>query len=95
MEIKILTLFRNRIFAAGAFIGIIWFLLSVMDGLLASKTPTGIQTAKAESHLGILGQQAPSLNLNNWIDGDGKKIASVRLSAYRGKVIYLYFWQDW
>jgi hypothetical protein len=95
MKMKTHTIFRNRIFAAGAFIGILLFLLSVMDGMLPSRTPTGILTARAESHLGILGQQAPRLNLNNWINGDGEKIAPIRLSAYRGKVIYLYFWQDW
>ena len=95
MKMKIHTIFRNRIFAAIAGIGVLFLLLSVMDGLLVSDTPSGIQTAGSESHLGILGQQAPNLNLNNWINGDGKKISLVRLSAYRGKVIYLYFFQDW
>ena len=95
MKLKIYAIFRNRIFAASALIGALLFLLSVMDGLLVSDTPTGIQTARAESHLGILGQQAPNLNLNNWINGHGKKIDPVRLSAYRGKIIYLYFFQDW
>jgi hypothetical protein len=95
MKMKTHAIFRNRIFAASAGIGVLLFLLSVMDGLLAPNTPIGIQTARAESHLGILGQQAPNLNLNNWINGDGKKIDPLRLSAYRGKVIYLYFWQDW
>ena len=95
MKMKTHTMVRNRIFAAGAFISILLFLLSVMDDFVVSDTPAWIQTARAESHLGILGQQAPSLNLNNWITGDGKKIDPVRLSAYRGKVIYLYFWQDW
>jgi hypothetical protein len=95
MKMKIHASFRNRIFAASVLIGVLLFLWSVMDGLLVSHTPTGIQTARADSHLGILGQQAPNLNLNNWINGDGKKIDPVRLSDYRGKVIYLYFWQDW
>ncbi|MGD2186652.1 MAG: hypothetical protein PVI71_11020 [Desulfobacterales bacterium] len=95
MKMKRQTLFQKKIFTAYAMIAVIMFLLSVMHGLLASDTPIGIQTARAESHLGILGQQAPDLNLNDWIDGDGKKMDPVRLSAYRGKVIYLYFWQDW
>jgi len=95
MKIKTHASLRNRVFVANALIGALLFLLSVMGGLLASDTPTGIQTARADSHLGILGQQAPNLNLNTWINGDGKKIDPVRLSAYRGKVIYLYFWQDW
>lgn len=95
MKMKIYAIFRNRIFAAGALIGVLLFLLSVMDGLLVSDTRTGIQTAGAESHLGILGLQAPNLNLSNWINGDGEKIDPIRLSAYRGKVVYLYFWQNW
>jgi peroxiredoxin len=52
-------------------------------------------SASASGHLGILGQRAPELNLNNWIDAGGKKMPSIRLSDYRGKVIYLYFFQDW
>ena len=29
------------------------------------------------------------------LDGNGKKTDSIRLSDYRGKVVYLYFFQDW
>ena len=95
MKMKTYAIFRTKIFAASAGVGILLFLLSVTAGLLAPDTPIGAQTAWAESHLGILGQQAPNLNLNNWINGDGEKIDPIRLSAYRGKVVYLYFWQDW
>ena len=95
MKMKTHVSFQSRIFVAAALIGILLILLSVMDGWLASDTPLGIQTSRADSHLGILGQQAPDLNLNNWINGDGKKIDPIRLSAYRGKLVYLYFWQDW
>lgn len=52
-------------------------------------------TAEADNHRGISGQQAPELDLNNWIDGNGRHIPPVRLSELRGKVIYLYFFQDW
>lgn len=44
---------------------------------------------------GIAGQMAPELNLSNWIDAAGKATASVRLADLRGKVVYLYFFQDW
>jgi hypothetical protein len=54
-----------------------------------------IQQASASSHLGILGRPAPELNLNNWIDADGEQRAPIQLSDNRGKVIYLYFFQDW
>ena len=95
MKMKIHAKFRNVKFAASAGVGVLLFLLSTATGLLGPDTPIGTQPAGAESHLGILGQQAPNLNLNNWINGDGEKIEPIRLSAYRGKVIYLYFWQDW
>ena len=60
-----------------------------------SKAMIGIQTTSASTHYGILGQIAPELNLNTWIDENGKKIEPIRLSDYRGKVVYLYFFQNW
>lgn len=51
--------------------------------------------AEADNHRGILGRQAPELELNNWIDGTGGSIPAIRLNELRGKVIYLYFFQDW
>ena len=55
----------------------------------------GLQTASANVQYGIQGQQAPELNLETWIDGDGERVDPIYLSDYRGKVIYLYFFQDW
>ncbi len=49
----------------------------------------------ANDHYGILGRQAPELELNTWIDGEGDKVDPILLSDYRGKVVYLYFFQDW
>jgi hypothetical protein len=54
-----------------------------------------LQTASASTQYGILGRQAPELELNTWIDGNGKPMDPVKLGDYRGKVIYLYFFQDW
>lgn len=54
-----------------------------------------IGSAEADNHRGILGQQAPELELNNWIDGEGRHIPPVKLSDLHDKVIYLYFFQDW
>ena len=51
--------------------------------------------AAAGTAYGIQGQMAPELNLFNWIDGSGHKIDPIRLSDYQGKVVYLYFFQDW
>ena len=55
----------------------------------------GIKPASANSQWGILGQPAPELELNSWIDGNGTPMGPVKLQDYRGKVIYLYFFQDW
>ena len=69
--------------------------LSFSGDFLDSSTPFKVPNASANAHLGIRGQPAPELNLSTWIDGNGKKTESVRLNDYRGKVVYLYFWQDW
>ncbi len=63
--------------------------------LLDMQGPFGIKPASASSQWGILGQPAPELELNSWIDGNGKPMAPVKLQDYRDKVIYLYFFQDW
>jgi len=49
----------------------------------------------AADKYGILGEKAPELNLDTWIDGDGLKKKTLRLKDLRGKVIYMYFFQDW
>ena len=55
----------------------------------------GLQPASASSKYGILGLTAPELALDTWIDSNGNTIAPIRLEDYRGKVVYLYFFQDW
>jgi hypothetical protein len=49
----------------------------------------------ANTQYGILGRQAPEIDLDTWIDGNGKPMDPLRLEDYRGMVIYLYFFQDW
>ena len=92
MKLKKQFTFKYAIFAASLLIGILLFLIG---GLFDSNTPLGIPTATAKTQYGILGQLAPELNLSDWIDGNGKKTESIRLSDYRGEVVYLYFFQDW
>ena len=75
--------------------GVGLILLSGGSSVLDSHPTLGIQSALANSQYGILGRQAPELELNTWIDGNGKPMDPVKLSVYRGKVIYLYFFQDW
>ena len=82
---------KNTIFAALILIGALWFLI---HNFFDSNTPLAIPTALAQTQYGILGQLAPELNLSDWIDGNGKKTETFRLSDYRGKVVYLYFFQE-
>ncbi len=56
---------------------------------------TGTRPVSASEQYGILGHIAPELSLNTWIDGNGKEIEPKFLKDYRGKVIYLYFFQNW
>jgi hypothetical protein len=66
-----------------------------VSSMLDSHPGLGLQTASASTQYGILGRQAPEMELNTWIDGDGKPMDPIKLGDYRGKVIYLYFFQDW
>jgi len=73
-----------------------WLILPFgMNYFFYSSDSNGFQTAAAKTQYGILGRQAPELNLTTWIDGDGKQMDPVKLKDYRGKVIFLYFFQDW
>ncbi len=69
--------------------------LSVFEGCTPLFASIGLQTASASSKYGILGRAAPELALDTWIGRDGENIAPIRLGDYRGKVVYLYFFQDW
>ena len=83
------------VLAGTGFVVVVAILVSGASGFLDSQAPLGIQTASANSQYGILGRQAPEMDLNTWIDGNGKPMDPLRLEDYRGKVIYLYFFQDW
>ena len=73
-----------------------WVFLLSNTGILNNYNMlVGLKSASADVQYGIQGQQAPELNLTTWIDGDGRQIDPIKLSNYRGKVIYLYFFQDW
>ena len=79
-----------------SFFAVIWMILvSGIYTLPDNDLLPGMGTASAGTNYGIHGQPAPELNLDGWIDGNGKKMDPIRLSDYRGKVVYLYFFQDW
>ena len=67
----------------------------LMAILLLLSALLGVSPSLAQSPKGILGRAAPELELDTWIDGEGKAIQPVQLEELRGKVIYLYFFQDW
>ena len=73
-----------------------WVILPFgMNYFFDSSDLIGLQPASANMQYGILGQQAPELNLTTWIDGNGKPMDPVKLKSHRGKVIFLYFFQYW
>ena len=55
----------------------------------------GIGAAWAANQYGISGKAAPELELDTWIDGEGKTIEPIILRNFHGNVVYLYFFQDW
>lgn len=76
--------------------------LMVVQLLIFDTGGSGCSGAIAETNhspeqkrYGILGQPAPELKLSNWIDGNGNPTSAIHLRDLRGKVIYLYFFQDW
>ena len=90
-----LTLKSAILFTAFLFMGLWNIPLPQQGGLLNCGTIIGPKPSSAASKYGILGQTAPELDLDYWIDGKGKPIPPIRLTDYRGKVICLYFFQDW
>ena len=71
------------------------FFMSGAGQVIGINLPAVIQAASEDSRYGILGQPAPELDLTDWIDGEGRPMNPIRLSGLKGKVIYLYFFQDW
>ena len=60
--------------------------LFVGDSLLAQSKPKPVP--------GIVGQQAPNWDVSQWYQlPDGKK--DLDITDYKGKVLYLYFFQSW
>ena len=77
------TIFTGAVLLVGCIIS-----FSGPDSLYDKDTAFGLQTASAGTQYGILGRPAPELELNTWIDGNGKPMDPVKLRDYRGKVIY-------
>ncbi len=45
--------------------------------------------------LGIWGLQAPSWEVDTWIDENGESMEAIDLKDFEGKVVYLYGFQSW
>jgi len=54
-----------------------------------------ISTAFANSDYGIIGQTAPELEIEQWIDAEGKTASAFKLADHKGKYIFMEFWQSW
>jgi len=95
MKIRQLYKRTKTVLIGTVFFGFGWLMLSAEPNIFDSQPDLGLQTASANTQYGILGRQAPEMDLNTWIDGNGKPMDPLRLKDYRGKVVYLYFFQDW
>ena len=49
---------------------------------------------KKKPRYGILGRQAPELEVETWIDGKGNP-TSFKLADHKGKFVFMEFWQYW
>ena len=83
------------ILAAFAVIGIWMLTLPEIDGGSVFYAMIAVPEASASGLYGIRSEKAPELNLDTWIDADGNPTAPIRLEDFRGRVVYLYFFQDW
>ena len=74
----------------------IWFIqMTENHNFLNPYSMVGISSVWAASEYGISGKAAPELELDTWIDGEGKTIEPIILRNFHGNVVYLYFFQDW
>ena len=54
----------------------------------------GLSTSHARHHRGIVGKKAPPWQVDEWVSlPDGKR--QLDISDYKGKVVYLFFFQSW
>jgi hypothetical protein len=89
------SILKPAIFSIIILIGTWVILPHAMNYFFDLNDTVGIQAVSANTQYGILGQQAPELKLNTWIDGARNPMDSIKLKDYLGKVIFLYFFQDW
>lgn len=86
---------KKRIASRRTFLTGLYLAVLLIIGIYSSYSPFEMPAASAKSGYGIQGQMAPEFNLTNWIDGRGQKTEPINLGDFRGKVVYLYFFQDW
>lgn len=87
--------FKKRIASSLTFLTGLYLSVLFILGIYSSYSPFEIPAAVASTGYGIQGQMAPEFNLTHWIDGRGQKTEPISLADFRGKVVYLYFFQDW
>ena len=62
--------------------------------LILSCLATAVRAQEARHRAGIEGREAPSWTVDSW-HGLAEGTSSIDVSDYRGKVVYLYFFQSW
>ena len=56
--------------------------------------PAGQSIAQEQDKYGIRGYEAPEIELNYWVDGDGKE-TTFSVKEARGKWVFLKYFQNW
>ena len=69
----------------------------ITAGASALLLPSAVlSTAFAKnSDYGIIGKTAPELEVEQWIDAEGKPAPAFKLADNKGKYIFMEFWQSW
>jgi len=74
---------------------ILSFLMLSMDIHSQKTTIQDIALGETRNKYGIVGQQAPELIVEQWIDSNGKKTDPYKLSDLKGKFKVIYCFQAW
>ena len=70
----------------GLLIIIMWIVIQFqLPAILSFHPSVGMPMVFAKNSYGILGQAAPEIILDNWINENGKRTAPEQLKSYRGK----------
>lgn len=58
-------------------------------------TTTLLSATASSNDYGIIGKAAPELEVEEWIDAEGKPASAFKLANHKGQYIFMEFWQSW